>query len=298
MAEKIKNRFKMLKSPTKFVIIGLIPAILWYLIFSGIPIIYSFYLSFYKWDFLNSARFVGLQNYVDVLTNDPLFYQALGNTFNFTIGNVLFGGVLAFFFALLINRLRKSAPVFRTIFFLPVVSSMAAVAVLWRWLFQPKFGLINNILDLFGIGNIMWLQSPDTAMISVIIVSIWKGLGFTIVIFLAGLQGIPDSLYEAAAIDGANSWQKIRHITVPLLRPTIVFILITGVIGSLQAFTQMYVLTKGGPINSTLTIVYHLYIRAFEFFRMGSASAMSFMLFFIIIILTLIQLKLTNKKVY
>lgn len=280
-----------------FVLAGLLPAIIWYVVFSGIPIIYSLYLSFLRWSFLDPAQFVGLENYTEILTRDPLFYKALGNTLTFTISELLIGTVLALCFALLINRLKRSAPFFRTVFFLPVVSSMPAVAILWRWLFQPKFGLINQVLGFFGIAPGMWVNSPDTAMESVVIMSVWKGLGFTIVLFLAGLQGIPDSLYEAAEIDGANRWQKVVRITIPLLRPTFAFIIITGFINGLQAFTQMYVLTKGGPVNATLTIVYHLYNRAFEFFNMGSASAMAFILFLMIILLTVIQLKLLNKEV-
>lgn len=280
-----------------FVLAGLLPAIIWYVVFSGIPIIYSLYLSFLRWSFLDPAQFVGLENYTEILTRDPLFYKALGNTLTFTISELLIGTVLALCFALLINRLKRSAPFFRTVFFLPVVSSMTAVAILWRWLFQPKFGLINQVLGFFGIAPGMWVNSPDTAMESVVIMSVWKGLGFTIVLFLAGLQGIPDSLYEAAEIDGANRWQKVVRITIPLLRPTFAFIIITGFINGLQAFTQMYVLTKGGPVNATLTIVYHLYNRAFEFFNMGSASAMAFILFLMIILLTVIQLKLLNKEV-
>lgn len=280
-----------------FVLAGLLPAVIWYVIFAGVPIFYSLFLSFFRWSFLDPPQFVGLANYVEILTRDQLFYKAVGNTFTFTISELMIGMVLAFCYALLINKLQRSAPFFRTVFFLPVVSSMTAVAIIWRWLFQPKFGLVNQVLGLFGISPGMWLNSPDTAMKSVVIMSVWKGLGFTIVLFLAGLQGIPDSLYEAAEIDGANRWQKMVRITLPLLRPTFVFIIITGFINGLQAFTQMYVLTKGGPVNATLTIVYHLYNRAFEFFNMGSASAMAFILFFMIILLTVVQLKLLNKEV-
>lgn len=288
---------KKKQSSNRFVLACLSPMVLWYMVFSGIPIFYSLYLSFFRWSFLDSSQFVALKNYIEILTGDELFYKALGNTFVFTVSDVLIGTTLALCFALLINRLRKSAPAFRTVFFLPVVSSMTAVAILWRWLFQPKFGLINQFLGIFGFDRIMWLNSPETAMKSVIIMSIWKGLGFTIVLFLAGLQGVSGSLYEAAEIDGANRWQKTIKITLPLLRPTFAFIIITGFINGLQAFTQMYVLTKGGPVNSTLTIVYHLYNRAFEFFRMGNASAMAFILFLMIILLTVLQLKLINKDI-
>lgn len=297
-ATTIKKR-KPTTATTRFLIAVLVPSLLWYVVFSGIPMLYALYLSFFNWNFLDPPQFVGLDNYIHSLTTDKLFFKSLQNTLSFTFYTVVIGGILAFIFAYLINSQKKSASTFRTVFFLPVVCSMSAIAVLWRWLYQPRFGIINSILGIFGIGRQMWLQSPNTAMLSVIIASIWKGLGFTIVIFLAGLQGIPQSLYEAAEVDGASRLQKVRYITIPLLRPTTVFVLVTGLIGGLQVFTQMHVLTggTGGPLNSARSLVYHLYERAFSYYQMGRAASMAFLLFLVIIVLTTVMFKFTDRKV-
>jgi ABC-type sugar transport system permease subunit len=288
-----------MSATTKFLLAVLIPSVLWYVVFNGLPMIYALYLSFFKWNFLDPPEFVGIQNYVSSLTSDRLFYTSLRNTASYTFYTVVVGGFIAFVFAYLINTLKKSASAFRTIFFLPVVCSMSAIAVLWRWLYQPKFGIINSFLELFTDTRFMWLQSPKSALLSVIIASIWKGLGFTIVIFLAGLQGIPSSLYEAAEVDGANRLQKVMHITIPLLRPTVVFVLVTGLISGLQVFTQMHVLTggTGGPLNSARSLVFHLYERAFSYYQMGRAASIAFILFLIIIVLTIVMLKTTDREV-
>jgi multiple sugar transport system permease protein len=296
----IFSRIKKTNSTTRFLLAVLIPSILWYIVFCGLPMLYALYLSFFKWNFLDPPTYVGTQNYVYSLTRDRVFYKSLLNTVKYTLSTVFIGGFIAFIFAFLINTIKnKAASFFRTVFFLPVVCSMAAIAVLWRWLYQPKFGILNSFLGLFGIKGLMWMGSPKTALLSVIIASIWKGLGFTIVIFLAGLQGIPQSLYEAAEVDGASRLQKVRHITIPLLRPTLVFLLVTGMISGLQVFTQMHVLTggTGGPLDSARSLVHHLYEKAFSFYQMGRAASIAFILFVIIIVLTIIQLKLTNRKV-
>ncbi len=304
MIEKLKpggilRKIKSMKAENRFVLAVLIPSLLWYLVFNGIPMVYSFYLSFLKMNFLNPPEFVGLQNYIYSFTRDTALYSSLLNTVNYMLSTVLIGGFIAFVIALLINNIKNGAAFFKTVFFLPVVCSMVAIGVLWTWLYQPRFGIINSFLRFLGSGNLMWLESPDTALLSIIIASIWKGLGFTMVIFLAGLQGIPETLYEAAEVDGASRFQKIRYITIPLLRPTIVFVLITGVINGLQAFTQMHVMTggSGGPLNSAKTLVFHLYETAFGLYQMGRAASIAFILFVIIIVLTVIQLKLTNRKI-
>ncbi len=296
----IVSRIKGTNSTTRFLLAVLIPSLLWYLVFCGLPMIYALYLSFFKWNFLDPPTFVGVENYVYSLTRDRVFYKSLLNTIKYTLSTVFIGGFIAFIFAFLINNVKnKVASFFRTVFFLPVVCSMAAIAVLWRWLYQPKFGIINSFLGLFGSKGLMWMGSPRTALLSVIIASIWKGLGFTIVIFLAGLQGIPRVLYEAAEVDGASRFQKVRHITIPLLRPTLVFLLVTGMISGLQVFTQMHVLTggTGGPLDSARSLVHHLYEKAFSFYQMGRAASIAFILFVIIIVLTIVQLKITNRNV-
>lgn len=277
-----------------FIAVAIVPCVLYYALFSGFPILFALYLSVQSWSLIDEPEFVGLGNYVKVLTDDPVFFMGLKNTAVYAVGTVLIGMVLALFVALLINNLKRGTGVFRTIYFLPVVTSMVAASVVWRWLYQGQFGLFNQILSLLAMSKIPWITSPKYALPSLMAMSIWKGLGFTAVLFMAGLQGIPSTFYDAAQIDGANRWKTLVHITIPLLQPTIVFVLITGFIGAFQAFTEMFIMTRGGPMYSTTTIVMHLYERAFEYFQMGYASAVAFILFAIIIGLTVIQLRLTR----
>jgi multiple sugar transport system permease protein len=224
-----------------------------------------------------------------------LFWICLKNTAYFTLLNVPTGLIVALVLATLINSLNHLKGFFRSIYYLPVLTSGVAAAIIWKWLYQPRFGLFNTILAMIaselGLQITMprYLQSIELAMPSIVAMGIWKGSGYTMVIFLAGLQGIPQSLYEAAKVDGANRLQMFFNVTIPLLRPTIIFVLLTGVIGSFQAFVQMYIMTEGGPINATRTIVYILFDEAFVNSRFGYASAISFILFLIIMALTLIQ---------
>ncbi len=289
-----KRRKRWFNETNVFIMLAIVPCVLFYATFSGFPMIFALYLSVQNWSLIDTPKFVGLGNYIKVLTDDPVFYMGLRNTAIFAVGTVFIGGILSLCTALLINNTKKAAGVFRTIYFLPVVTSMVAASVVWRWLYQGQFGLFNQILSLLGMNKIPWLDSPKWALPSVMAMSIWKGLGFTAVLFMAGLQGIPAVFYDAAKIDGANRWQTFIHITIPLLQPTIVFVLITGFINAFQAFTEMFILTRGGPMYSTTTIVMHLYERAFEYFQMGYASAVAFILFAIIICLTAIQLRLTR----
>ena len=200
---------------------------------------------------------------------------------------------MAFFFALLINSVKRGQAILRTVYFLPVMTSLVAVGVIWGWLYQPRFGLLNEVLKIFGIPRQMWLSSPKTALPSALAASTWQGMGFTIVIFLAGLHSISQTYYEAAEVDGANSLQKVWYITIPLLRPTFVYLLITGFITGFQVFDQLYVMS--GPLNSTRGFIELLYTRAFSYYQMGRASAMAFLLFAIIVTLTLIQFKIVTK---
>ncbi len=281
------------------ILVAIIPTIIFYIVFTYGAMAYAFYLSLHNWTLGEPVKFIGFSNYLKALKDDPLFYKSLWNTCYYSIVTVLVGSALALLLAIGINGLGKLAPLFRTIYFAPVVSSLVAVSVVWRWLYQPEFGLINEILELFGISGLMWLQDPHLAMPAVMIMSIWHGVGYTMVIFLAGLQGIPQTFYEAAMIDGANKWQLFRNITIPLLMPTITFVLVTGVIGSFQAFTEMFALLGSpgsGPLHSTRTIVVHLYERAFSYFQLGYASATAFILFGIILIFTIVQLRLLRTQ--
>jgi len=297
--EKVKKYKLIFSSKNMLILTAIVPTVVFYIIFSYGAIIYAFYLSLHNWTLGEPIRFLKFANYLKVLKDDSLFYKSLGNTFYYSIVVVPLGAVLALLLAVGINGLGKLAPIFRVIYFIPVVSSLVAISVVWRWLYQPEFGLINEIGGVLGGPKLMWLQDPHLAMLAVIIMAIWHGVGYTMVIFLAGLQGIPQTFYEAAMIDGASRWQLLKNITIPLLMPTITFVLVTGLIGSLQVFTEMYVLLGSpgsGPLHATRTIVVHLYERAFSYFQLGYASATAFILFGVILIFTVIQLKLLRTK--
>jgi ABC-type sugar transport system permease subunit len=230
------------------------------------------------------------------MLSDSTFWNALKNTLVYTL-NVPLAMAFSLTIALMMHRRLKWIGFLRTIYFLPSVTSFVAVALVWMWIYHPSFGIANFFLGLVGIPPLQWLNSTQTAMISVIIFSIWLGLGYQMVIFLAGLQGIPEEFYEAARIDGASNWQLFRRITLPLLKPTTFFILVTSLISSFQVFTSVYIMTAGGPVQSTDVIVYHIYTAAWEQLRMGYASAMSWVLFVIIMIATWVQFRVMGKTI-
>lgn len=268
----------------------LLPNFIGFLIFILFPVLASFGLSFAQWDLLGDISWIGLSNYQELIS-DKIFIQVLWNTIYFTVGTVPFGIIISLFLAIALNQKIIGVKFYRGAYFLPVISSTVAVAVVWQWLYNPEFGLLNYILDLFGISGPNWLSSTTWAMPAVIITSIWKGLGFNMLLFLAGLQGIPQTYYEAAEIDGANWFAKFWHITIPSLSPTTFFVVIMSIIGSFQVFDVIYVMTEGGPARSTSVLVHYLYQNAFEYFRMGYASAIAYVLFFLVFTVTLIQLK-------
>jgi multiple sugar transport system permease protein len=235
-------------------------------------------------------RFVGLRNYLHLL-QDPVFWKALGNTAYFA----LIGGPLSVCVslgaALLVNaRTVRLKGLFRTVFFLPVVTTLVAVAVVWRYLYHPRYGFLNHALALVGISPIDWLGDPKWAMPAIILMAVWKNFGFNTIIFIAGLQNIPRHLYEAAWIDGATAWQQFRLITLPLLRPTLLFVAVITLIGYLQLFAEPYVMTQGGPSQSTLSVVLLMYEEGFRWWNIGYAAAIAFVLFLIILLATLLQL--------
>jgi multiple sugar transport system permease protein len=277
-------------------IICLAPSLLVIAFFVVFPIIFSLYLSFHEWAILTPDKpFVGLSNF-ERMFSTPEFWQALKNTFVYTVGVVPVGAASSLALALLLNRTIRGAGFFRTAFFLPVITSTIAIAVVWLWVYDDNSGLLNLILRGLGFRPVRWLTSSKTALLSVIIMNVWRNAGYHMVIFLAGLQSIPESLYEAATIDGVNTFQRFRYITWPLLVPTTVFVLITNTIFTFQVFGPIYVMTGGGPARSTSVIVYYLYQRAFEFQEMGYASAVAWIIFIILIGLTLFQLWLSRNK--
>lgn len=260
------------------------------------PLILSFALSFTRYSVLRPARWVGLGNYVRLFTADPLFWKSLTNTLFMLLGIPL-GMALGLGLALLLGRSLRGMAFYRTLYFLPSVVPAVASALLWVWIFHPADGLANRLLGWFGIAGPLWLQSEDWAKPAILLHGLW-GAGSGMIIWLAGLKAIPQHLYEAAAIDGASRWRRLWHLTLPLLTPQILFNLIMGTIGTLQIFAQAVVMTKGGPLDSTLFYVYYLFNNAFSYFQLGYASAMSWVLFFLILALTLLQLRLASRWVY
>jgi len=276
----------------------LLPTIIGFFVFISGPVIAAFILGFTQWDLLTPPKWVGLGNYSQMFTQMPLFWKTLRNTFQYTALYIAPGVILPLLVAIFMNQRARAISIYRSIFFLPVVTSTVAVALVWFWLYNPEFGVINYFLRQVGVKGPMWLGSPKTAMLSIVIMSVWKGLGYTMVIYLAGLQGIPQELYEAAAIDGADRWRRHRHVTLPLLTPTIFFVVVITVMGSLQVFEQTYILTQGGPAYSTTTLSWYIYVQAFQWMHMGFGCALAYVLFFIIMALTLIQFRLQGRWVF
>ena len=267
----------------------LMPVVLILLSFHVLPIFYSLAVSFYEWDLIGSPYFVGTNNYKQ-LFHDPMFYAAI---------SVPLSIFLSMGIAILLNNPIRWIGAYRTIYFIPVITSINAVAIVWNFIYHPDFGLLNKILAWFNMSPIAWLQDPNWALPAIIFMSVWKGLGHNIIIFLAGLQNIPKHLYEAARIDGATRWQQFKHITWPLLTPTTFFIFTMSTIGSFQVFSQVYMMTpRGGPLKSTMVIVYYLYRKAFEQFEFGYALAMAFVLFMVIFACTLFNKLYLEKKVH
>jgi len=281
--------------------IFLAPALVLIAVFFFLPVLAALLLSFTDFDLyalgdLNRLRFVGFANYLQLLQS-PLFWTALGNTFYFVLAGGPLSVAISLGAALLVNaRLTRFSGFFRAAFFLPVVTTLVAVAVVWRYLYHPRHGLLNYGLSLLGIDPIDWLGDPDWAMPAIILMAVWKNFGFNMIIFIAGLQNIPPQLYEAARIDGANAWRRFRHITLPLLGPTFLFVALMTMIGYFQVFAEPYVMTQGGPANRTLSVVLLMYEEGFRWWNMGYASAAAFVLFALILAGTVLQLRLRGRE--
>lgn len=261
------------------------------------PILAAFAISLTSWDLLTPPTFVGLENFAGLLRDDR-FLQALRNTSFYTAVSVPLGLVLSLALALPLNARLRGIAWLRTAFFLPVVSSTVAVALVWAWIYSPDQGLLNVVLRQIGLPTSKWISDPFWAMPAVIAMSVWQGLGIGIIIFLAGLQAIPEELYDAAEVDGAGALARLRHVTLPLLTPSIFFTGILSFIGAFQVFEQIYVLTSGRPSGGTITLVYFIYENGFRFFKMGYASAASWILFLIVAVLTLIYFRSQSRWVH
>jgi multiple sugar transport system permease protein len=272
------------------------PAIVGLIVFMLGPIVASAYFSFTDYDILGSPVWIGLGNYIK-LFHDPLFWQSLKVTLVYSVVSVPAGLILSLFLAILLNRNIRGIFIFRTIFYLPSVMSGVAVALLWKWIFNPDFGLINWALGLIGVHGPKWFIDEQWALPPIIIMGLWN-VGGSMLIYLAGLQGIPTDLYEASEIDGANKRKQFFHITIPMLSPVIFFNLITGIISALQVFTEGFIMTAGGPNNATLFSVLYLYRNAFSYLQMGYASALAWVLFIIILSFTLIVFKSSPMWVF
>lgn len=274
------------------------PTLVVFSVFILFPILFSFYLSFQQWNMFGGApTFVGLDNYAR-MAQDPEFWAVFSNTAVYTIGTVPLNMALALAAAFALTKKIRGRKFLRVAFFTPVIISWVSAAVIWRWVFDPSLGLANYLLEAVGLPSVNWMNEPSAAMAAIIIVGVWKTFGINMVLFEAGLSGIPEHYYEAAEIDGANGWHKFWKITVPLLSPTTLFILVLSMIGSFQVFDLVYVLTYGGPLGETKVLVFYLYEQAFQFFDMGYASAVAYVLFAVLFVLTLIQVRFFRQQVY
>jgi len=295
----MKKKFNLsMKSESKLFYLYTSPFILGFLIFTLYPVIYSIILIFTDADMTGTGQFVGLANIKKAFAQDPLFYKSLKNTLYFVVVSVPLSLIVSFLVALLLNNKKiKGMGIFRTTFYIPYITAGVAVTLLWGWIFNAQYGLINYFLSFFGITGPNWLSDSNWAMPAIIIMGLWT-IGNTIIITLAGLQDIPEQLYESAAIDGASRLKMTTHITLPLATPTLFFNLVMGIIGGFQVFMQPFVLTEGGPNYATYTYMMHIYNNAFKYGEMGYASTLAWILFILILIITLIVNRTSKYWVY
>lgn len=289
----MKNKtYSTNKSLARCGIVMVIPSMLTILVFTILPIVQSFYISFFDWNILkNIKNFIGLNNYIKMFTDDR-FYNALKNTFVYTTCYLPILVIISIAIAALLSKTFLFKKFFKTIIFMPSLISLAIIGIIFRFLFDGNVGFFSLFMQKFGFVTQDLLRSTSTALATVIFVSAWKWIGFNVIIFLAGMTTIPESMYEAARIDGANEFKQFFKITLPLLLPTIAFVVVTNLISSLQVFDQIYVMTKGGPMFSTEVLVYYIYYLGFTVFSMGYASSIAFFLFLIVFIITVIQLRI------
>ncbi|MCX5679477.1 MAG: sugar ABC transporter permease [Candidatus Omnitrophica bacterium] len=287
----------------KWSFIFIAPVVLLFAVFVLGPLVASFYWSFTEYNGIHSPKWIGLDNYRTILFNDPRFWKSIRNTIFYTVGVIPPGVILSLLLAMAVNQKIKFKNFFCTIYFIPTVTSVIALSVIWKWMFAgEKYGLINHCLMLAGFKPIDWLMSPVWTLPAIMIMSIWAGIGYNMILFLAGLQTIPNTVYEAADIDGASRWEKFRHITLPLLKPTMVFVVIMSFIASFQVFERIYIMTEsefgiGGVLDSALTVVAYLYDMGFRKFQMGYASALGYIVFAVVFIITIINIKFVKTKV-
>jgi multiple sugar transport system permease protein len=275
----------------------LAPTLVGLAVLSAGPILATLAISLTKWDLLTAPKLIGFDNYLALLTDDR-FLKALRNTFFYTIVSVPVGLTIALGLAIALNTKVRGIAFIRTAYFLPVVTSTIAIALVWQWIYSADSGLLNQILGVVGIPSQKWLNDPTLAMPAIIAMSIWQGLGVNVIIFLAGLQAIPSDLLDAASVDGAGSWARLRNVTLPLLTPAVFFTGVLSLIASFQVFDQVFVLAKPRPTEATITVVYFIYENGFKFFKMGYASAASWILFLIVAVFTAVYFRSQNRWVH
>ncbi|MDQ0229388.1 carbohydrate ABC transporter permease [Metabacillus malikii] len=293
----MKTTSKLYREERRNAYIFVAAPVIGFLIFTLAPALYSIYGSFTNWDGLGQMTFIGLENYIVLLT-DESFHKALYNTVFMMLG-IPIGLVLALLLAIGLNRGIVGTQIFRTIYYVPVISSIAAVAILWQFAYNGDFGLVNQFLAIFGIDGPSWLMDKDTVKPALILMTVWKGLGYSMLLYLAALQSVPKTYYEAAKLDGANAFQVFKNITLPMVKPVTFFIVVTNIIGGAQLFTEINVMTPtGGPEYSSATAVFYVWQKAFGNFEMGYGSAMAIVLGIFIFIVTLIQFRVNEKQSY
>lgn len=276
----------------RFVAITLTPIMLLFFVFAFLPIGISIFLSFYRYSPLDmNSPFIGIRNYTFAFATDLTYQKSLFNTFKYVLLSVPLNIVISLPIAIALNRITHFKALFRAIYFVPAITTIVAVSLVWVYIFDPQAGLLNALLGALGLPKHSWLGEPQTALYSVMVVAVWQDLGYNIIVFLAGLQTIPRTFYEAAEVDGADNWQKFRHITVPLLSRTTLLVVVLTTISYMQVFIPMQVMTHGGPLNSTRTIVLHIWDQAFQYLKMGYASALSVVLMLMLGLIALIQFK-------
>jgi len=274
------------------------PALVTQILFIYFPLGWSFFVSFFRWNLIRPMRFIGFDNYTSMFTSSD-FWSSMSVTFIYVAVTVPVSILIGLLLALLVNLpWLKGKGVFRTFFYIPVITSMAAAAVIWAWIFEGNVGLLNYFLSWFGAKSINWLSDPDYALIALMIIGIWKRIGYNMVLFLAGLQVIPRTYYEAADIDGASTFSKFTSITWPLLSPTTLFVTVMQFIASFRVFVSVSVITRGGPANSTRVITFYLYENAFGYLKFGYAAAISVVMFLMMVVFTLIQFRFSKRRVH
>lgn len=288
-----KNRPVM--NDTPFAVVMLAPNIILFFVFLLFPIVWALIMSLTQYDLISPMKFLGIGNYRQIF-RDSNALQCLRNTIVYTLITVPIGMVLSLMLAVQLDGAVKFKKIFRGVFFLPSITSWVVIAIVWQWLYNQDFGIINFILSFFGVPPLAWLTSSKLSLISVAIVGIWKSAGYNMLLFLAGLQGISTTYYEAAEMDGVTRWQKLTRITIPLLTPTTFFVFITAIIGSLQTFDSVNIMTNGGPGRSSSLLAHYLYQNAFKYMKMGYASALAYLLFILVMIITVINMRFERKS--